>query len=833
MFSTKSNPTTRENIANVYGAKTLPALIPLDLELVMGSSTGTTQSLRKGHSTARSTQKKVQVQGHISRPFFGEGRQTPDRQMFFVNSRPCGLPQVAKAINEVYKSYNITQSPFIFANLVMDTNDYDVNVSPDKRTILLHDQNEMLESLKLRLSELFEAQDPRLPQGQLASRKQSLFQPINTYAHATARSIADKPSATNEEAETNSPSAQSEEGPNSSVEATQWIEGSHDTEGIVHKFGARNTPLGSKNGSSPPGYDKPPQEKPKVAKRMANSGFRFFSMAEATNPLLNEEAEKPEIAASRRVRDSNHRSAEYRVQSLGKSSPGFGDESRSSQSGEEEVMSIGPTVRRSSPGVVQHAFDCIRPKRTLSSLATITIGDTTTVTMLGPSTPKRRKIDPLIHKPGKDAATLMGKTLRAFVRPGSNGGDTDGGTNSVSNSDASDDDAPASAKDAPSPGASRQSSEGDDSQSSELNDNDANNEVSAPSDRSTQWPNLDQQSHGEAENRAREEARIARIIEHAERTGGKSSVDNTKRATAVLRGGGKREPTLELIQRCDTSVARIERSLSRLISELRSCTQGATPVDSDEDKPATAATAEERLSLTVSKKDFANMHVVGQFNLGFILAIRPHTSADTSTGSGSDELFIIDQHASDEKYNFERLQAETVVQNQRLVQPRVLDLTAIEEEIILSHPEALSRNGFIIDVDISGDAPVGRRCSLVSLPMSREVVFGVRDLEELLALLGEQSGPGIPRPSKVRRMFAMRACRSSIMVGKTLTEKQMERVVRNMGEIDKPWNCPHGRPTMRHLFSLDRWVPWDEDRVWGVDGDGVRRTDWAAYLGGG
>lgn len=48
------------------------------------------------------------------------------------------------------------------------------------------------------------------------------------------------------------------------------------------------------------------------------------------------------------------------------------------------------------------------------------------------------------------------------------------------------------------------------------------------------------------------------------------------------------------------------------------------------------------------------------------------------------------------------------------------------------------------------------------------------------------------------------------MIGKTLTHKQMERVVRNMGTIDKPWNCPHGRPTMRHLFSLRHWEEWDE-----------------------
>lgn len=58
--------------------------------------------------------------GHVSRPTFGEGRQTPDRQMFFVNARPCVLPQIAKVFNEVYKSYNVSQSPFVFSNIILD-----------------------------------------------------------------------------------------------------------------------------------------------------------------------------------------------------------------------------------------------------------------------------------------------------------------------------------------------------------------------------------------------------------------------------------------------------------------------------------------------------------------------------------------------------------------------------------------------------------------------------------------------------------------------------------------------------------------------------------------
>src|SRR6195952_2259986 len=175
LFSTKGNQSTRENIINVFGAKTLTALVPLDLDLELEATSAPSQKW----STQEDGEKKgIRIVGHISRPASGEGRQTPDRQMFFVNARPCGLPQVAKAFNEVYKSYNASQSPFIFANIELDTHMYDVNVSPDKRTILLHDQNRMLENLKTALTALFESQDYTVPISQLPVKKQPSFKQL-------------------------------------------------------------------------------------------------------------------------------------------------------------------------------------------------------------------------------------------------------------------------------------------------------------------------------------------------------------------------------------------------------------------------------------------------------------------------------------------------------------------------------------------------------------------------------------------------------------------------------------------------------------------------------
>uniref|UniRef100_A0A2R8ZLB8 PMS1 homolog 2, mismatch repair system component n=1 Tax=Pan paniscus TaxID=9597 RepID=A0A2R8ZLB8_PANPA len=96
------------------------------------------------------------------------------------------------------------------------------------------------------------------------------------------------------------------------------------------------------------------------------------------------------------------------------------------------------------------------------------------------------------------------------------------------------------------------------------------------------------------------------------------------------------------------------------------------------------------------KTMFAEMEIIGQFNLGFIIT------------KLNEDIFIVDQHATDEKYNFEMLQQHTVLQGQRLI----------------------------------------------------------------------------------------------VMIGTALNTSEMKKLITHMGEMDHPWNCPHGRPTMRHIANL-------------------------------
>uniref|UniRef100_A0A1A8N8Z4 PMS2 postmeiotic segregation increased 2 n=1 Tax=Nothobranchius rachovii TaxID=451742 RepID=A0A1A8N8Z4_9TELE len=136
--------------------------------------------------------------------------------------------------------------------------------------------------------------------------------------------------------------------------------------------------------------------------------------------------------------------------------------------------------------------------------------------------------------------------------------------------------------------------------------------------------------------------------------------------------------------------------------------------------PGENQSAEDELRKEIRKDMFKEMEIIGQFNLGFIIARL------------KSDIFIIDQHATDEKYNFEMLQQHTALQGQKLI--------AYE-----------SRSA---------------------------------------------------HKSTLRQMFASRACRKSVMIGTALSVGEMKKLVVHMGEIEHPWNCPHGRPTMRHLANL-------------------------------
>ena len=225
------------------------------------------------------------------------------------------------------------------------------------------------------------------------------------------------------------------------------------------------------------------------------------------------------------------------------------------------------------------------------------------------------------------------------------------------------------------------------------------------------------------------------------------------------------------------------------------------------------AAATNALIRRFDKSEFAKVRVVGQFNLGFIIVVRDKT-----------DVFIVDQHASDEIYNFERLQKMTTLNKQPLIQPQRLELSPAEEQIARSNEKTFLMNGFGLcdmapSLEEEKNTPSSTsRLALTAVPFSKDTVFDASDVHELVSMLdeGEYAIPArsqlsvglnstsktVVRPSKVRNMLAMRACRSSIMIGTPLTKRRMKKILANLSTLEAPWNCPHGRPTMRHGCRL-------------------------------
>lgn len=925
LFSTKGNPSTRENIINVFGVKTMNALIGMDLKLELIPTTG---PLDKGKRKEGATA-EVRILGYVSRPVHGEGRQTPDRQMFYVNGRPCGLPQFAKVFNEVYRSYNSSQSPFIFADIQLDTHLYDVNVSPDKRTILLHDQGQMLDNLRESLIELFETQDVTIPISHTPASAQSKFKiPTSvrsgTPSSALGRSIRATTVDTHHSAEPSSPIRQGNpvndpddevEDADSEVRDVQVEQDEEDDEPVETRTskaapGKTQGPsllddwLGRDATSRAPpqtegafvrggSKDIPDDSEYVTSEQREEDNYRASARArlQATarrvvvNKPFSQPVPKSSLSPRRNSEDLRNQEHDYEISDIEESEPA--------------VPAIPPPSQPPASRSSLAAFP--RPlRRSIQEVATITIGDQTVTSVLG-NPAKRQRIDGTFSQARAANASQRGKrtvpipsfggrltqmfSAMARNRNGAGRG-LEVTTEELEVDEEEEEDEDAEIEDAGE--ASTDEEIEDDSlfispsrresidYASEGSVRRADDQVSVEEDQQSdavvgeRQVNADdhdsQLDHGEhldsghchheadddgeyldeEEKKAREEDRVKEIISAAEVA--KTTEEGEKRSEMFLKGKAKRrDMTVNLAQILKTSEEEVRRRIESLATYLPPPRTSAKSAEDPDNLDA--EDAEEKLSLKISKSDFAKMKIVGQFNLGFVLAVREASSSSsipTSTPPGTDqsitqtqqkeddELFIIDQHASDEKFNFERLQATTTVQSQRLVQSKALDLTALEEEIILENLPALERNGFIVQVDTSGDKPVGSRCQLLSLPLSRETTFSLADLEELIFLLGDNptsSATTIPRPSKVRKMFAMRACRSSIMIGKALSKRQMERVVRHMGEMEKPWNCPHGRPTMRHLCGLGG--AWDNGRMW-EEGDGFsderRKVDWKGWL---
>jgi DNA mismatch repair protein MutL len=173
-----------------------------------------------------------------------------------------------------------------------------------------------------------------------------------------------------------------------------------------------------------------------------------------------------------------------------------------------------------------------------------------------------------------------------------------------------------------------------------------------------------------------------------------------------------------------------------------------------------------------------DVDVIGQFRDSYVLC---------AAGDG-DELLVVDQHAAHERINYERLRsavAASDVPSRRLDPPATLSLSPDAAAAVEAHADDLSALGF--DAAPFGGGAV--RVRAVPAPLGR-----VADPESLRdALAGLREGEA---PDGRDALLADLACHPSLKAGDDLSDEAAAALVERLGACDRPFACPHGRPTV-------------------------------------
>jgi DNA mismatch repair protein MutL len=183
-------------------------------------------------------------------------------------------------------------------------------------------------------------------------------------------------------------------------------------------------------------------------------------------------------------------------------------------------------------------------------------------------------------------------------------------------------------------------------------------------------------------------------------------------------------------------------------------------------------------------------------NLNHLGSLRPLAQLRDSfiLASGSDGLWIIDQHVAHERILFEKIlrdrQVEKV-QRQRLLMPLLVELKPWQMVVFARIAEELDRNGFEVE-------PFGPQILAVK---AAPVGLEGKALERMLAEVIEQSSSDPEEAQRNEDLTALRtriaasiACHSAIKINTALDPVRMEWLLLELGKTSHPTSCPHGRP---------------------------------------
>ncbi len=180
------------------------------------------------------------------------------------------------------------------------------------------------------------------------------------------------------------------------------------------------------------------------------------------------------------------------------------------------------------------------------------------------------------------------------------------------------------------------------------------------------------------------------------------------------------------------------------------------------------------------------MRVLGQLSETYL-------AAETDDG-----LVLVDQHAADERVNYEALREQFLdgpVTTQTLAEPVSVAVTSEEAELVRERGAALERLGLSVALADEGDGDASRVVRVSAVPAVLADAMDPDLVRDLLADLAA-GDPDATVTERVDALLGDMACYPAIKGNESLREGTVVSLLEALDGCENPYACPHGRPTL-------------------------------------
>ena len=161
------------------------------------------------------------------------------------------------------------------------------------------------------------------------------------------------------------------------------------------------------------------------------------------------------------------------------------------------------------------------------------------------------------------------------------------------------------------------------------------------------------------------------------------------------------------------------------------------------------------------------------------------------------KLFLIDQHAAAERYNYEKLQREFIERKnykKQMLIPLMFNFSVEEAAEVRNNLEKFEELGIVFE-EFGDNSYVVRE-----FPGWIE-----EDEEQMIKIIVEKvlRNNNITFNELRNDAIAMASCKMSIKANQVLTDVEMNKVISDLYECKNPFTCPHGRPIITKMEKKD------------------------------